>query len=71
MALPFGKVGSARRQTFRMKAYAQHVDGRLEQMGRDTRHQGARGRVVRGEMPVPVDRDRRERHMRVEDALHQ
>ncbi len=66
---PLGEVHDALRQTVRMQAGAQHVDGRLEQFGRDTVDQD-RHRPVRGdELPSPVDEDRRVRLVTDEHPL--
>ena len=58
------EVGDARRQAGRVQAHAQHIDGRLQQFRRDAQaKQGRGGGVVRYQVSVPIDGERRIRFM--------
>jgi len=56
---PLRQVGDARRHAFGVQAQAQHVDRRLQQLGRGAFHQQRHQRVVRDQVPVAVHCQRR------------
>jgi hypothetical protein len=53
-----------------VETHAQDVDRRLHQVGRDVGDQQRHARVGREHLPRPVDDHRRERRVRVQDALN-
>ena len=70
MRLPPAEIHDQRRQPSRMKTEAKHVDRRSEKIGRKSRKQRRDALIIGEHRPVPVDRERRERLVRLEDTLH-
>ena len=69
VAAPLRQVGDPRGQAVRVQAEPEHVDRRLEQVRGRAGHQHRHQRVVRHQVPVAVDRQRREGLMALEHQV--
>ena len=69
MGPPGREVPDARRKAARVQAEAQHVHRRRQEVGGRALHQDRHDAVVRHEVPVAIDRQRRIRFVSGEDPL--